>query len=85
MMFGVAAAFFAAGLWCLRGWWLPPSNSGAVVEHRRPAVRPHQAEVLRFRIEAVVRADRAMPGAVARAGRGYPYGYQAEPRAKAAA
>jgi hypothetical protein len=57
MMCLVAAGVFVACLSCLRGWWLPQPDS-AVVERRRPTVRSHQAEVLRFRIETVVRADR---------------------------
>jgi hypothetical protein len=36
MMFIVAAGVFAAGMSCLRGWWLPQPNSDAVVERRRP-------------------------------------------------
>lgn len=69
----VAAALCALGLYCLRGWWLPRPSADAAIEYRSPAARPHQAELLRFRIETVVRADR-----------GYPHAYMAEPRSKAA-
>jgi hypothetical protein len=57
----IAAGACGGGLYCLRGWWLPRPHPDATVEHRRPATRSRQAVLLRYRVEAVVRADRRYP------------------------
>ncbi len=57
----IAAGACGVGLYCFRGWWLPGPRLDAAVEHRRPAVRSRQAMLLRYRVEAVVRADRRCP------------------------
>jgi hypothetical protein len=80
----VAGVTCGVGLYCFRGWWLSYPNVDAVVEHRRPAARLHQAELLRYRVDAVVRADRRKVGAAVRVDRRYPYGLTEDSPAKAA-
>jgi hypothetical protein len=84
VMLAVAAATCGLGLYCFRGWWLSGPNVDALVEHRRPAARLPQAELLRYRIDAVVRADRRKAEALVRADRRYPYGLTEGSPAKAA-
>ena len=84
VMLMVAGGACSVGLYCFRGWWLPYPNLDAAVEHRRPAARLHQAELLRYRVDAVIRADRHKAEAVVRADRRYPYGLTEGSPAKAA-
>jgi hypothetical protein len=84
VMLIVAGGTCGVGLYCFRGWWLSYPNVDAVVERRRPAARLHQAELLRYRVDAVVRADRHKAEALVRVDRRYPYGLTEDSPAKAA-
>lgn len=57
----IAAGACCMGLCCFRGWWLPQPPLGAAAERRRAAARSRQAVLLRYRVEAVIRADRRYP------------------------
>ena len=83
LMVMVSAGCGIAGLYCLREWWLP-QPAPVETEHYQPAAASDQAVVLRYRVEAVVRADRRKAEAAVRADRHYPFGSASERPAKAA-
>ena len=83
LMVMVAVGCGGVGLYCFREWWLS-QPAPVAAEHDQPVMASDQAVVLRYRVEAVVRADRRKAEAVVRGDRHYPYGSAAERPAKAA-
>ena len=83
LMIIIAGGCGGVGLYCLREWWLPQSAPVAA-ERYQPVAASDQAVVLRYRVEAVVRADRRKTEAAVRADRHYPFGSAPERSAKAA-
>jgi hypothetical protein len=83
LMVIVAAGCGGIGLYCFREWWLSQPAPVAAEPHRA-VVASDQSVVLRYRVEAVVRADRRKTETGVRADRRYAFGSAAEHPAKAA-